>query len=541
VGGVHAFVSTAPPLSGPDALPATDATQGADDDLARDPAPVQAALRGLQSLADALASEAAALAALASGARAALAPAVDGAIEDAAALLDQAALHGLPQTGWGFAYAQRRELAAGLLARLSARVETWDRKLLDFDALLAAYDAADPAIEQRGTLLSLLRRAEIAVAANVTDEPADLADLRAALDARGRAFAARRDQLAALVERPPATLAALLGAVDGLLPLDDVDLEPFDLAEELGPDRGADGGGVRRLLADLQRTTAVVAAEAARRADAAAAALRDHDDAQTAPARVEALTQAARAIFGEEFALVPDAGVSADAAAATADALRAASGGALTRHLTARLGVELPVDEWLTGVARVREQARMWEQVALHAEAFGRPEPQLTPLQLPYAAGDPWLALAFPPGTRLERDRLLYTACLPDGFDPAARRCGLLLDEWTEVIPAETHDTAIATHYDRPGSEPPQVLLLALPAEQGKGWQWADVVGAVDDALRMARKRAVEPVHVDGTPYARLLPATVAATTLRGVSIGLALARNNVEVAKIVREEAGGG
>ncbi|HZV73694.1 MAG TPA: hypothetical protein VFF79_08270 [Conexibacter sp.] len=536
---LRSLVGHARPLRGADALLANDATQAAADDVARDPAPVVAALRGLQGLASDLARQVGALDSLASGPPAALGAAIDGAVDDTGALFDRAALHGVPQTGWGFAYLQRSESAAGLLARLAARVQTWQAKRHDFDLLLAEYDGLDPQTSQRGTLLSLLRRAEICVSATVTDEPPDLRDLRSALPARASAFDARLGQLAAVVDGPPATLAALLSAADGLLPLTDVDLEPFDLGDELG--RDAQPGNVGRLAADLLATATVVQREVERRATAAAAAMRLHDGAETAPARVEALTQAAQAIFGDAFVLVPDAGVAPADAAAVAAALTAASSGELTRHLTARLGVELPVDEWLTGVARVREQARAWEQVAIQAGAFGRDEPQLTPLQLPYAPGDSWLALAFEPGTALDRDRLLYTASLPAGFDPAARRCGLLLDEWTEVIPADRQDTAIATHFDRPSSEPPQALLLVLPTQQTGGWVWEDVAGALDDTLRLARKRAVEPIHVDGTPWARFLPATVWATTLRGVSIGLALALNNTTVAEIVHKEVGDG
>jgi hypothetical protein len=537
---LRALLAGARPLRGADALLANDATQAADGDLARDPASVRAALRRAQALAADLARQLDALDALLAGPTAALAAGIDRAVEDTAALLHRAALRGVPQTGWGFAYAQRRELAAGLLARLVERLATWAAKQRDFAALLAEYDATDPASSQRGALLSLLRRAEVSVSASVTPEPADLDDLRSALGPVGAAFEARRRALAALAARPPATLAALLDAVARQLPLTDVDLEPFDLAAELGAG-GEDRGAVGRLAADLRAAAGVVHADVQRRTAAAAAALRAHDAAQTAPARVEALTQAARAIFGEAFVLVPDVGVAPGHAADVAAALAAARRGELTRHLTARLGVELPVDEWLTGVARVRAQARAWEQVAIQAGAFGRREPQLTPLQLPYRAGDAWLAMAFPPGTALDRDRLLYTASLPPSFDPAARRCGLLLDEWTEVIPSDTQETAIATHFDRPGSEPPQAWLLVLPTRQTGGWTWDDVVDALDDTLRMARKRAVEPVHVDATAYARFLPATVSATTLRGLSIGLALARNNEDVVTLARKGIGDG
>ncbi len=181
----------------------------------------------------------------------------------------------------------------------------------------------------------------------------------------------------------------------------------------------------------------------------------------------------------------------------------------------------------------MREHARAWEQIAVDADAFGRADLTLTPLQLPFVPQDHWLALTFPPEAKLDRERLLYTAHLPAGFDPAAPICGLLLDEWTEHIPARAQDTGIAAHFDRPSSEPPQALLLAVPATFDGAWTWEELMGAIDDTLLLARKRAVEPVHIDGTPYARFLPATIMATMLRGVSIGLSLAVNN-DIARFV-------
>ncbi len=529
---LRSLVGRARPLRGGDWLPADDATQSGDADLERDPAPVAAALGGLSTLARDLTRTAAAVDALLAGAPADLLRApLDRTVDAVAALFGRAALHGIPQTGWGFAYAQRRELAAGLLARLGERLATWDAKLADFDALLAEEAALDPAAVQRDTRLSLLRRAEISVAAGVTSDVTDPDALRGVLPDRRRAFAARRAALARVLARPPATATALLAAAARLLPFDDVDLEPFDLA----PEQAA----LTTLLSDLRAALAVVLAETQRRAAAAQAALADEAAATTGAARVEAVTRAAQAIFGEGFVVIPDAGVAPAHAAEAANAIAAAGDGSLTRHLTDVLGVEQPLDEWLTGVARVREQARAWEQVALQADAFGLAEPRLTPLQLPYVPGDHWLALGFPPDAVLDRDRLLYSASLPPGFDPAARRCGLLLDEWTEVIPAETQETAIATHFDRPNSEPPQTLLLVLPTAKTGAWAWADVVGALDDTLAMARKRAVEPVHVDKTPYARYLPATVSSTTLRGLSIGLALALNNPKVSELAAKAAG--
>jgi len=49
----------------------------------------------------------------------------------------------------------------------------------------------------------------------------------------------------------------------------------------------------------------------------------------------------------------------------------------------------------------------------------------------------------------------------------------------------------------------------------------------VRETFERARRRAVEPAHLDATPYARFLPAVVTATTVFPIAITVNLARNN--------------
>jgi hypothetical protein len=111
----------------------------------------------------------------------------------------------------------------------------------------------------------------------------------------------------------------------------------------------------------------------------------------------------------------------------------------------------------------------------------------------------------------------------------------LLLDEWTEVIPGTTKDTGITFNFDRPDNEPPQSILLVTPATADGVWHWEDVVGALNETLDLAKKRALEPAMIDPTPYSRLLPATIMAVTLYGISIttALAVASNVMEVSEV--------
>jgi hypothetical protein len=131
-------------------------------------------------------------------------------------------------------------------------------------------------------------------------------------------------------------------------------------------------------------------------------------------------------------------------------------------------------------------------------------------------------------GATIDEDRLLFTAHYAEeperGDGPS---CGLLFDEWTEVLPAERETTGIAVHADSPDSEPPQSMLLVVPPVRTGTWQVADLVAAVTETFDLARTRLVEPAQLDATGYAQLLPATVLSATRRPITISTDLATAN--------------
>jgi hypothetical protein len=167
----------------------------------------------------------------------------------------------------------------------------------------------------------------------------------------------------------------------------------------------------------------------------------------------------------------------------------------------------------------------------------GTHAPDLTPIQLPFGEDEPWLALEFPPEYTINSDRLLYTANFAVPFDRTKPICGLLVDEWVEVIPGTEETTGLAFHFDRPNTEPPQSWLLALPALRDGSWSWDELLGAVNDALDSAKIRSLEPTHLDSTPYNTFLPATVSAYTFPEISISNNLLRNVQVYARLVNPE----
>jgi hypothetical protein len=145
------------------------------------------------------------------------------------------------------------------------------------------------------------------------------------------------------------------------------------------------------------------------------------------------------------------------------------------------------------------------------------------------------MALEYPPESKglLEKELLLYTACYATAFDGNDSQCGLLLDEWTEVIPSQTQTTGIAFQFDKPNAEPPQSILLATSPRFSGRWDWSDLVATLHETLDMARLRAVEPQQLDREPISVFLPATILATTWRPITIAADLSMVNNYASRI--------
>jgi hypothetical protein len=183
----------------------------------------------------------------------------------------------------------------------------------------------------------------------------------------------------------------------------------------------------------------------------------------------------------------------------------------------------LAVDEWLQGVAAVRAPSRLLDELHTHAELFDREPLPLEPLQLPFDEKAHWIAMDYPevpiellddPTVFVPRGEFLSLVReLPAGHDADHAQSGLLIDEWSEVIPNRFETTGIAAHYDQPNTEPPQCVLVAVsPTIKGR-WEWNDLVDTLIDTFDRGKRRAVEPDFLRTTPYAQLLPAVLSTFT----------------------------
>jgi hypothetical protein len=240
-----------------------------------------------------------------------------------------------------------------------------------------------------------------------------------------------------------------------------------------------------------------VEAELGRRLQAAAAAQSPED-------RVAA-------VFGRGFVLVPR--------------FRPGSATELTNAL--RLGPALVPDEadrlrWLQQAAPVRAGLGRWRTMALYAQCLGAPLPVFDVVQLPHEEPARWLALPFPPGERPPSGRVslaLYRVAAPAAD---AIWAGLLLDEWAERIPAAAETTGIAVHYDDPGAEAPQAVLIAVPPGDGATWDLPTLEAILHETLDLAKIRTVD-LELLGD-YAQLLPAVYLAANAANDTVSTDLA-----------------
>ena len=208
----------------------------------------------------------------------------------------------------------------------------------------------------------------------------------------------------------------------------------------------------------------------------------------------------ANAVFGRAFAVLPKFEFQdKDNFAGQAATLKMGGTGEL-----------FPLDNWLYGVAGVRKNMSALELYRTIAEAEGREAPPFLPVQLPFAEDDYWLGLPYPEEHKPSGDKLSLVLVNPDRLiGQTANRVGLVIDEWTEIIPNLEETTGIAFNYDQPDATAPQSLLLAVTPKVTGKWDWDDLLYTLIDTLELARNRAVEPDHLEGSAFGQLLPAIV--------------------------------
>jgi hypothetical protein len=460
--------------------------------------------------------------------RAAILGGIDGFISQTCTVLQQAADYGVLQASWGFALKWKQDRYIELIDQTGKHVERWTKRLTQFNTFMAQYHAL--AAANTAERFARLLDAEREVSTNLTPRPETPELLEPFVVQKGTLFSQKRDAFAAVLTTTTTSLASLYASLTVLLPTTGEDAEPFDLAKY--------EKAVVLFLDEMVGVLNVVQADLARRVTSANEHFNAHASTADPTVQIKELQLTAEALFGADFRIVPEFTLLPELGNEWKNAFAAGQLGKLLEYLTTNpddaLRTEFPVDDWLYGVARVRQPMRLWEQLVMYTGALGLDEPNLIPVQFPFQHDDHWLALNYPPKYQLNGDRVLYTAHYPVSFEPLQAQCGLLLDEWAEVLLTadpqtgnSIHEMGISFHYDRPNNEAPQSWLLVTPANWNGKWDWDELVGAIQQTFHLAKKRAVEPQHLDATPLAHFLPAILLAATRTGISLSTFIADNN--------------
>lgn len=210
--------------------------------------------------------------------------------------------------------------------------------------------------------------------------------------------------------------------------------------------------------------------------------------------RAESAVNRIRAILGKSFPVLPrfTLGAYAPDAAAT-----------LGDRTTLLNSDNLAIAGWLPKLGCVRETTGRLADVLTAAEAMGQVgTPQdLKLLQFPRDATARWGALPPAPDQDL-RGVVAVVAHAPSALGTIAATdtlAGLFVDEWSESIPATQETTGLGFHFDAPGARPPQSVLLAVPSNPTvDAWTLDALVDVVNEAMALARLRAVRPQDLTG-------------------------------------------
>ena len=271
----------------------------------------------------------------------------------------------------------------------------------------------------------------------------------------------------------------------------------FGLAGAMPRSAAGDDDAAR---ATLVRQAQAVDAEAGRRL-AAAATLDASASAKTAPTADDYLAVLAE-VFGRDFRVLPQFTVP------DADSL--------TQAFTVRKNADDagPAESlaWFGRVARVRPAAARLEDTFMLTEPAGS-KIQLTldvaQLPVPSSGIDRWMARPLRGTDNASGGRVslaVHHLMHPGALDVSGPLAGLVIDEWTEVIPSRTETTGITLHYDAPASAPPNAVLLAVHPVPGEPWTVDTLEAVLRETIQCARLRAVDPDTMPGQ-VGHFLPA----------------------------------
>jgi hypothetical protein len=257
----------------------------------------------------------------------------------------------------------------------------------------------------------------------------------------------------------------------------------------------------REMRRKVERVSALEAAFG--RATATLTEQRDHDLARLA------------LVFGQDFPILPR--------------FSPANPGELAQAFAASQEVQggdpQQAVHWLRRMTRVRPGAATLGDAFLYADALnGTDLLDLRVGQLPFQAGDRWIALPTDESHPPEANRLSLVAQLPEVFDALGPLAGLMVDEWVETLPSSTETTGVTFHFDQPDARAPNAILLVVPPDLSRPWDLETLEKILVETLELAKVRAVDTEAL--AQLGQFLPALFFASNVRGETVTTDFARN---------------
>ena len=418
-------------------------------------------------------------------------------------------------------------------------IERWQSKSAEFDTLLAGYDSGGIADEQ----FNLLKRSEQIISTQITTPlPANFNDYKTnSIDVKKSAYDAQLNKIKShATNNKPTVIEFITDVENSLVAFAEFDAIKFDQKLQRN-----DLASEKLLLAGLKEDIVIAIGNVLDIFNKAIAdcntSIAESDAVATNADKIASLIKGGKAIFGDDAIMLPQFTPDDITANEMENAYNAGINESILNFAQTKANQPMPVEDWLTGMARVKTRVHEWEHITFLSHAF---KPLVTldvvPLQFPYQPDDRWLAVTFKDSNdptdlfSLKGDKLLYTTHFASPFNKLQAQCGIIIDEWTEVIPNQEETTGIAFHYDQPNSEPSQAMLLVVPPQIKGNWEWADLVDALDETLEMAKKRAIEPAKIEEGNYAQFLPTTLMASSRYWINIVANLSMNN-QIYKVIK------
>ena len=204
----------------------------------------------------------------------------------------------------------------------------------------------------------------------------------------------------------------------------------------------------------------------------------------------------------------------------------------------------LEIEEWMEETAKVREPMQHLHAVKLFREAHDMELSETAVLQMPFSeyrclqCGNisnkkenscsfcgsennlqktfkehEWLGCELTDESLLEdKDSIVILEKESLKIEEGQYNCGILLDNWLELIPYRKQQGGIVFHCDQPDAEAPNVILYAIhpSAKESNVWTSKNVEDIIMEAHFMTKLRTIEPDHLYQDPVlSTILPLTI--------------------------------